>query len=810
MYLNTLKVSTIEQSADSVSARGGHGNPELIAWDFGKEITVNLEDALYTPASQSLMWGGKFSVKKTKIYGVWNPYIYPVDRYGKQIYAIRTVIEDAAAYDTGNWTINVFIDGQSYHFVVPLGTGNMIEKVSDEEIPIPEYAVGHDYVWFTAIDGEDYGIQYTLIQVDNDYLLESSASYSTEEPSYVPGARISPDESLNEVYHLFTCPCDGAAKWYKIDQNDGHYKYYHDESTWTQDQLVITDYNCPNENIIYESDEISRSVGKYSFIENKLDDITYWNGAFPERAIITIDNFGQFEYHAYEFVSKEEQGQDVCYYKDIEVCDSAAVKCTSEKIDAYGYIWEDSNIKMGSLEGNQDLYLLRDTDLRFRIRNDNGLREISLEYHSDDGNNYQPKIDVFKTVSYPSIDDNGFETTYKAKILVGSFYIIDDWNLNGAPPQQFIYEIDNGLENVDFLERMEYCRAKQTFAIDTDKNTRCNNYRYDQKYATTPLTVFYNPRTMYPYEPNADYYQTKDGQILEGNFAIIKQNDDYYKWTRAKAADYSSLGSRIIVDAEHFPGTYKIVGETYARSYIDGKDQRYQFEIPLCKLSASTNLTLEAAGDPTTFSMSFKVLRNESGEMMRLTQYSVSENAAGSTDIVSTEQVKTDELPEMAADYRIEERRGAYHLDEVPDSMRLMLHNPTNGTVVYIDSDSNAPNMNAEWGGLAAMTDTELSSIIDNWRVPQTGSTLEIPIYNESVKSTVNLETQYPTKVVVSQAISYDQSQEVYQVLIDLDGNEREIEGTRHLEPTGVSYTSIKFLSPNEYDFTAGAQEVGE
>ena len=132
MYLNTLKVSTVEQSSDSASARGGHGNPELIVWDFGKEITVNLEDALYTPASQSLMWGGKFGVKKTKIYGVWNPYIYPVDRYGKQIYAIRTVIEDAAAYDTGNLTINVFIDGQSYHFVAPLGTGNMIVKVSDE------------------------------------------------------------------------------------------------------------------------------------------------------------------------------------------------------------------------------------------------------------------------------------------------------------------------------------------------------------------------------------------------------------------------------------------------------------------------------------------------------------------------------------------------------------------------------------------------------------------------------------------------------------------------------------------------------
>ena len=51
MYFDTLKVSTVEQSAEQTSARGGLGNSELIIWDYGKEITVTLEDALYTPAS---------------------------------------------------------------------------------------------------------------------------------------------------------------------------------------------------------------------------------------------------------------------------------------------------------------------------------------------------------------------------------------------------------------------------------------------------------------------------------------------------------------------------------------------------------------------------------------------------------------------------------------------------------------------------------------------------------------------------------------------------------------------------------------
>ena len=34
LYLDTLKVSTIEQTADEAEARGGKGNPPLIIWDL--------------------------------------------------------------------------------------------------------------------------------------------------------------------------------------------------------------------------------------------------------------------------------------------------------------------------------------------------------------------------------------------------------------------------------------------------------------------------------------------------------------------------------------------------------------------------------------------------------------------------------------------------------------------------------------------------------------------------------------------------------------------------------------------------------
>ena len=67
LYLDTLKVSTIEQTAENTSARGGKGNPELVSWDYGKEITLTLEDALFSAKSMALMYG--VDIKDTGDFG---------------------------------------------------------------------------------------------------------------------------------------------------------------------------------------------------------------------------------------------------------------------------------------------------------------------------------------------------------------------------------------------------------------------------------------------------------------------------------------------------------------------------------------------------------------------------------------------------------------------------------------------------------------------------------------------------------------------------------------------------------------------
>jgi hypothetical protein len=67
LTLDTLKVSNIESTAEQAEARGGKGNAPLIIWDYGREITVTLEDALMSMETLSMMFEGKIDATDGKV-----------------------------------------------------------------------------------------------------------------------------------------------------------------------------------------------------------------------------------------------------------------------------------------------------------------------------------------------------------------------------------------------------------------------------------------------------------------------------------------------------------------------------------------------------------------------------------------------------------------------------------------------------------------------------------------------------------------------------------------------------------------------
>lgn len=197
-----------------------------------------------------------------------------------------------------------------------------------------------------------------------------------------------------------------------------------------------------------------------------------------------------------------------------------------------------------------------------------------------------------------------------------------------------------GVKETKKIDRMEKCTAKRSFIVPAG-----NLNGTPSEADNTAQAVYYDPNTMEPY---ADGTPIAEGEI-------------FYKWTRSVAYEGNSLGNTIEISADKFPGTYKVVGDTFVRSKETGEDERFQFVIPQAKMNSEHTITLEAEGDPTVFEMSLKVLRPEDGVMVKFIQYNVVENEEendGSTMVKDTENLNLlddAELFKVSADGAAEE-----------------------------------------------------------------------------------------------------------------------------------------------------------
>jgi hypothetical protein len=82
--------------------------------------------------------------------------------------------------------------------------------------------------------------------------------------------------------------------------------------------------------------------------------------------------------------------------------------------------------------------------------------------------------------------------------------------------------------------------------------------------------------------------------------------------------DLENVDNTITINANTFPGTYAVIGTTFARDEATGTDEIFKFVIPKAKIQSETTLTMEAEGDPTVIGMTLKVLRIKNGDMMGL------------------------------------------------------------------------------------------------------------------------------------------------------------------------------------------------
>lgn len=496
LYMDTLKVSTVEESTQSASAQGGIGNPKLITWDYGKDITVTLEDALFTPASSSMNWGAKLGAKKLQLH--------------LRHFFDRNVDDNTP--DTCLRTATLTAERFSDFLIIP-------DRWPAYEGYQSKCSKKHEgYVGGTSI-----------------YCWMISGSITSDDTKM----RV-------RIQDLLLFYREQTQRWYFFNGKGPT----EDESTWYKTQFESEAFG-----IHYQ---YGRKV--FEWIRNNIashGDNQSWN-EYETVAKATIDKWGQPENIDFDYDETKMNG--IFFLTQNLYIDGYRKGCSKDKL--YSQL-------------------------------------TKLDIDGINNNTYIPY-------------------RYFANIGV-------EYNTNVVPPQDAIYSIDTALEDVFLLDKMEKVQATRTFCIDTDVNTAHGQYRFLEKYSQTPLTVFIDPNTMQPYLPNTFEYYRENGQRITGNLAVIKKGSVYYKWTRSKAKENQSLGKQIIIDAQHYPGMYRLVGETMIRNRY-GEDEQYQFEIPLCKLTPDNRLTLQADGDPTVFTMKLNALRRSDGVMMKLTAYDLIEN----------------------------------------------------------------------------------------------------------------------------------------------------------------------------------------
>lgn len=171
LYLDTLKVSTIEQTAENVSARGGKGNPELIVWDYNKEINVTLEDALFSAKSMAIMFGteSKANSAVTTLYKTFMAVAtdttavatmtIPIAGKERTLSSCQWFAPDAAATSSA---LESVVSGERYLVRGVLSVSDYREiKISPDSFPGNYYITGDTYAR-SEVTGDDEMFQFII------------------------------------------------------------------------------------------------------------------------------------------------------------------------------------------------------------------------------------------------------------------------------------------------------------------------------------------------------------------------------------------------------------------------------------------------------------------------------------------------------------------------------------------------------------------------------------------------------------------------------------------------------------------------
>lgn len=571
LYLDTLKVSTFEKSAESVFATGGLKNKNLIKWNYGKKISLNLEDALFSPASMSLIWGGRLDHRLSNATSVVSKINF-ANTYGRLQYSIKAYPSPVLTNE--EWEIIFKIIG--------LRLINPDTRVSFDRIP-DDYT-GTSWIldcnYYSSLPDNyknafrnRYAARPYLfngIEKINDKQGEETWTYTYDdnnfgtsfEESYLRISMMQLDgyEGINEHYDDLGKIKPGHEKWYEAKAMPEYIVYKIRQEICEIEHLGQIETETSQLEVVDRMEKcmVSKKEGLTIDIKKQLDNL--------------------FRYYA------NDRSNSYTIYYDVKTMlplvgldkDGKIGRTYEEELYTQGGTFDISETARTYSEyhnGASVLNILKRYEGKKLYRQD--VLEIENTYGLDNEARSNKSLDyAFRWMCAKGLESKGVAFDYS--------------------------DIINDIE--------DYCFDAVNFSIYSGNMITI---------AGTIISATTNGKQQIKIKFGTTYYKWT---------RTVK-----YK----EYEDDSILGQSFVINSETFPNDYRIVCETYIRNQKTGKDQRYQIVIFKANVSSDTSITLQADGEPTTFNMTIDVLTPENDIMMDIRQLDVEEDRfEGGTRIV--------------------------------------------------------------------------------------------------------------------------------------------------------------------------------
>lgn len=649
LYLDTLKVSTLEKSAEKVEAKGGKGNKRLITWNFGKTTTLNLEDALFSPASMSMIWGGKLNAKLSD-YTSAIVKCNIANKYGEQHFSTKAYPSPALTDD--EWEL-IFESASSVNYI-PFKSSQDLSIYDKEKGAENRKYLIEEYIKRNRLEMAMVDYSFDVL-IDIGTHINPSPEFNKPTETHqgiltISGYRnIQPSGDFPEIEDIYTW--DAHAKIYDIQGNEP--KLIADQdinfmAQWVDPNIEINDDDISTE------EEKRRKQTRYGTFRKGLPatELSPIFLSYMTDELLKVYNGQPFQVRFNEDGKTYNSEQTfIEYIQSIESVNGDfnslhSYEAISPKIIEHLMSKIDELNKIGTIDTDIHEVEVIDRMEKCIVKKKEGQKistsmqkENLFRYYKDDkSSSYTIYYDAKTMLPLLRIDDkgkiSGWDTEYKTGQQYKAQYSIRKTS------GELHFTVDEIVKNGIFVVGSGTIMPDNGIIVNS--NVRIERAK-DQNG---------NPLNAWNYIADIVFEVSDEFTLKLGTV--------YYKWTRTvKRKEYEDddvLGRTLVIDAETFPGVYRIVGETYIRNQKTGKDQRYQFTIFNANVSSDTSITLEAEGDPTTFSMQIDVLTPPNDIMMELKQYDVEDDLLeGGTRIVS-QSSKYTYTPTSIEDVQIDEK----------------------------------------------------------------------------------------------------------------------------------------------------------